>query len=177
MKYQIDKNQLDDFIKRVTRRRILIFMLKTLTILAILGYLVYNPTKNDFPILFFVFAITIVTIIFLIASHMKNARLRKQSNGEYLIDSCTLKHRIDSISTKEFKFDEIAIINQKSYGTILIQGTGWTKFNYLRPLSRRHPRRNYNIDDPDVIFIPTITSNYDELITMIKDAARKAMKL
>lgn len=171
IKYQVDKEQMDDYIKSFDKRRTTVFVIVTVAILSVQSFIAYN-LDNDFPFWLIVVVTVAISLAFYIGLRLANDRFKQLSNGQFFIDNSSLRFEgVDSL-TRNFKLDEIAVIHTKYSGTMILKGNGWTKFNYIRP-----KRAAYQPGDQDVIFIPTITSNYNELVNAIKQATKNAMKL
>jgi hypothetical protein len=99
---------------------------------------------------------------------------RKLSGGQYFIDHSSLKFEsIDNEFSRDFKLDEIAVIHPTKLGTTIARGDNETKFDYSTPKRRG----SFAVGKPDVIFIPTITTNYSELIDKIIESSPNAKKI
>ncbi|HET6225659.1 MAG TPA: hypothetical protein VFF27_05225 [Bacteroidia bacterium] len=99
-------------------------------------------------------------------------KLEQLAKANYYIEECSIKFQ-NGDQMIAFNMNEIAVFHQKHSGTYIVKGDGWTKINYIFP--KRNPR--YRIGNADTIFIPTITSNYDELTNHIYAEARNAFKI
>lgn len=171
-KYQVDKNQMDDYIKSLDKHRTTVFAIVTLVVLLLQTFIAFNLDR-DFPFWVFIIATVVILIAFYLGLRLANDKLKQLSNGQFFIDNSSLKlEGVDSL-TREFKLDEIAVIHKKYSGTLIVKGNGWTKFNYIRPKRTN----SYQIGGLNIIFIPTITSGYSDLVEIIKQTAKNAMKL
>lgn len=171
-KYQVDKDQMDDYIKSLDKRRTTVFVLVTLIVISIQTFIGYN-LDNDFPFWVLIIATIIISLAFYFGIRLANDKLKLLSNGRYFIDSSLLKFVGADSLTREFKLDEIAVVHKKYSGTLVVKGNGWTKFNYIRPKRTN----SYQLGGLDIIFIPTITSDYHDLVDTVKRTTPKAMKL
>ena len=171
-KYQVDNDKMKNYIKSLDKHRIFVFVIVTLIILT-MQFIIAYKLDNEFPFWLIIIATVIISVAFYFGLNQVNDKLKQTSNGQYFIDHQTLKFEtIDSL-TREFKLEEIAVIHKKYSGTMIVKGNVWTKFNYFRPKKTSL----YQIGGLDIIFIPTITSNYTDLVDNIKQAAPNAMKL
>lgn len=59
---------------------------------------------------------------------------------------------------KSFPYEDICVIDKKKFGTMIVKGNKWRKIDYYWP----------NIGSPvnnhDKIFIPSVTSSYNDII-------------
>lgn len=171
-KYQVDKNQMDDYIKSIDKRRTTAFIIVTLVVLILQSFIAYNLDR-DFPLWVLIIVTVIISAAFYIGLRLANDKLKQLSNGEYFIDNSLLKFEGAGSLTRVFKLEEVVVIHKKYSGTLVVKGNGWTKFNYIRPKRTN----SYQVGGLDIIFIPTITSNYTDLVDTIKQTAQNAMKL
>ena len=163
---------MDNYIKSLDKRRTTFFVIVTLVVVSMQTFIAYN-LDSDFPFWVIIIVTVIISVAFYVGLRLANEKLKQLSSGQYLIDNSLLKFEGNESLTREFKLDEIAIIHKKFSGTLVIKGSGWTKFNYIRPKRTN----SYQVGGLDIIFIPTITSNYLDLVDTIKQTARNAMKL
>ena len=161
---------MDDYIKALNKRRSFIFI-SILLIISTTLLIVYNVTIIQFIFLFITIQV-IGSLALYFGLQLGNSKFRQFSNGQYFVDNSTLKFVTPDDQIKQFQLDKIAVVHKTHSGTVLVKGDKWTKLNYIRP-----KRSGYQIDDPNVIFIPTITSNYTSLISVIKQTAMNSMKL
>lgn len=172
MKYQVDKNQIDSYIHNIDKRRIAVFAILTLVILSMQAWIAYS-LNNTFPFWLVIIITVIVLSAIYLGLRLANDKLKKLSNGQYFIDNTSLKFEDAEGLIREFNFTEIAIIHKKYSGTLVVKDSGLTKLNYFFP-KRTNP---YQPGEPNIIFIPAITSNYADLIKTIKQAAPNAIQL
>jgi len=168
--YQIESEKMNDYISSVNRRKA--FTLLPLVIIAVSfqGYISFK--KNDgTPVWLFILITIIISAALFFGISLFNKKLRRLSNGQFIVETDSIKFQTNDDLARDFKLEEIAVITKKYSGTYLIKGNGLTKINYIRP-----KRSAYQLGDQNVIFIPTITSNYDDLIERIKENSKNAMK-
>ncbi len=172
MKYQVDKNQIDSYIHNINKRRVIVFVILTLIIMTMQAFIAYN-LHNSFPFWLVIIIAVIISLAIYLGVRLANDKLKKLSNGKYFIDNRSLKFEDVEGLIREFDFAEIAIIHRKYSGTLIVKGNGLTRLNYFFP-KRNNP---YQAGEPNVILIPTITSNYAELINKITQAVPNAIQL
>lgn len=170
--YHVDKNQIDNYIKSLDKRRTSVFVVVTLVVLSMQTFIAYN-LDSDFPFWVLIIATVVIAVAFYFSLRHANDTLRQFADGQFYIDNSVLKFITTNSLTRQFNLDEIAVIHKKYSGTIVVKGNGWTKFNYIRPKRTN----SYQAGGLDVIFIPTITSNYTDLVDTIRQTAINAMKL
>jgi hypothetical protein len=95
-------------------------------------------------------------------------KLRKLADTEFVLTIDGITQSTSGKIERDFKFSEMAVVDKKKFGTTIIKGNWWTRFDHYRPTIPLQP------DDLKVIFIPTITTNYPELIDAIKQKRRSA---
>jgi hypothetical protein len=171
-KYQVDKDQMHDYLKSLDKRRTTVFVIVTLVVLSMQTFIAYNIDK-DFPFWVIIIATVVISVAFYFGLRLANDKLKQLSNGQYYIDNSLLKFEGSDSLKREFRLDEIAVIHKKYSGTLILKGNGWTKFNYIRPKRTN----SYQLGGLDIIFVPTITTNYIDLVDAIKQTSKNAMKL
>jgi hypothetical protein len=171
-KYQVDKDKMDDYIKSLDKRRTIVFGIVTLIVISIQTFIGYS-IDNDFPFWVLIIATIIISVAFYFGLKLANDKLKQLSSGQYFIDNTLLRFVGADSLTREFKLDEIAVVHRKYSGTLIVKGNGWTKFNYIRPKRTN----SYQLGGLDIIFIPTITSNYPDLVDTVKRTTPNAIKL
>ncbi len=171
-KYQVDEFQVDEYLKKWNKRRLIIYVLVISVILPITSLITYQETNTSTFLLYLLIMSVIIVVAFYFSLKYANSQIRQLTGGQYFIDDSIIKFQGSEKSDRKFNLDEIAVIHKRYSGTIIIKGNIWTKINYLRPKKSFYQVNHYN-----VIFIPTITTNYSELVNQVKKAAANAMKL
>ena len=97
-----------------------------------------------------------------------NKKLRNLAGTEFILTDNSLVQRSPNQTEKDFNLNEIAVVDKKKFGTTIIKGDWLAKVDYYRP-----KKSSYHLDDPKLIFIPSITTNYVELIETIKRSRRQ----
>ena len=115
----------------------------------------------------FLISIPLIVGAFLFGVKRWNNKLRTLAETEFVLTADALIQRNPNQVEKDFKFSEIAVAHKTKFGTTIIKGNWMTKINYYRP--KKTP---YQLDDPNLIFVPIITTNYAELIETIKQGRR-----
>lgn len=116
----------------------------------------------------FAFSIPLMFGAFLLSIKLWNHRLGKIVNAEFRFTSESFVQEIDNNPARQFSFSEIAVVHKQKFGTMVVKGNRWTKINYFRP-KKFSP---YDIDSANIIFIPSITTNYLELVETIVQKQR-----
>jgi hypothetical protein len=126
--------------------------------------------KINAPVGFWSFAFSIPLMIgaFVLSNKLWNDRLKKIVNAEFRLTADSLVQEIENNQIKKFMFSEIAVVDKQKFGTTIVKGNRWTKIDYYRP-KKFSP---YQIDSENVIFIPSITTNYTELVETIVQRKR-----
>jgi hypothetical protein len=170
--YKVENNLMDDYLTSLDRRRTFVFAVVTLIVLSIQVFIVYN-LDSYFPFWIFIIVTAIIAIAFYFSLRLVNDKLKQLAGGQYFLNNSSVKFLTVDNLTREFNLDDIAVIDKKYSGTLIVKGNSWTKFNYIRPKRTN----SYQIGELDIIFIPTITSNYAELVEKLKQRTKNAMKL
>lgn len=171
-KFYIDKNKMPPFIKMVTIRSSIVFTIVILLLFSIIIIPMQNM-EPDLPFWTF-FIIGLVTVLaFCLGIYLSNKNLYQLAEGKFSIENNILKFHFANEHVTEINLNQIAVINKYYHGTMIVKGNNWTIFFYLWP--KRSSR--FGVGGPDIIFIPSITSNYMELVLEIKKGAKNAMKL
>lgn len=143
----------------------------TASIIFVIVYsmLTYISIKQDAPdgLWSFLFSVPIVIIAFVLSIKRWNNKFRELSDTEFILTTTNLTQKTSNKKEKNFDLIEIIVVDKKKFGTTIIKGNWWTKIDYYRP--KKTP---YELDDANLIFIPSITPNYAELIDTIKQAKR-----
>ncbi len=169
--YCVDKSLMEDYIKSLDKRRAIVFIIMILVAFLLQGFIAYN-LDNDFPFWVIIIAAVVIAVAFYFSLRLANDQLKQLSGGSFYLDKSILKFIAADNLIRQFNLDEIAVIHKKYSGTMVVKGNGWTKFNYIRP-----KKSAYQVMQHNVIFIPTITSNYVDLVDKIEQTAKNAMKL
>ncbi len=170
--YRVDETLIDDYIKRLNKQRWIVL----LTVMSFIFPLFILSYYGDIgPLILFIFFVTGVIIAgsFYFGLNYKNEKDKLFFNVEFFIDESTIKCQPVEKPSLEFKLTDLAVIDVKKARTILVKGSNWTKINYRLP--KKHSP--YQIGFPGVMYIPDITSNYQELIDLIKASAVNASKI
>lgn len=113
----------------------------------------------------YLFSAPIILLAFVFGLKRWNTGLGKLANTEFILTHESLIQKTPDQTEKKFEFSKIVIIDEQKFGTNIVIGNWLTKLNYHRPKKTPYP-----LDDPQLIFIPTITSNYNELIELLNQA-------
>ncbi len=142
------------------------FSIIAVIVFSMLTFILY---KQDalYGLWSFLFSIPLATGAFIYGVKWWNDKLRELSDTEFILTATSLTHKTPNQTEKNFDFLEIAVLDRKKLGTTIIKGNWLTKINYYIP--KKIP---YQLDDPKLIFIPSITTNYSELIDTLKKAKR-----
>jgi hypothetical protein len=170
--YHVDKEQVGDYIKSRGKRSTTVFVIVGIVIISLQTFN-GKSLDGDFPFGVMIIGAIIISIAFYIGNRSTNNKLKQLSDGKFFIDQSLITFEAADGKTKVLKLDEIAVIHKKHYGTIVIKGNGWTNFHYLRPKKTS----GFELENQNVIFIPTITSNYTELLDKLMHNATNAMKI
>jgi hypothetical protein len=121
----------------------------------------------------FYLVVALISVAFYYSLRFTNNKLKQLAGGHYFIDNSVLKFESLTGLTRAFKLEEIVVIHKKYAGAMVVKGNSWTKLNYIRPKRGN----SYQLGGSNTIFIPTITTNYTDLIGKINHAAPNVMKL
>jgi hypothetical protein len=162
--YQVDGHKMDAYLKKrsVSVLKACSFVVAFISIIITVYLYKINAIRGASS---FLFSIPLVIYATILGVRKWNQKLRNYSNTEFLLTANGISQRALGKVERDFKFSDIAVINKMKFGTTIVRGNWTTWFHYYGP--RSVP---YRLGNPDVIFIPSITSNYSELITTIKRA-------
>ncbi|TAM97797.1 MAG: hypothetical protein EPN39_10490 [Chitinophagaceae bacterium] len=163
---------MDDYVQTLNKRGVIRFSIVTILILASQTLIAYR-LDNDFPFWVMIIISIIIAGAFYFGLRLGNDKLSQLAGASFFIDNNIIKQQTANNVITQLKLSEIAIINKKYSGTILVKGGVLTRIDYMRP-KKTSP---YQIGSPDTIFIPSITSNYWELVDKIKELSTQAAKL
>ena len=170
-KYQVDEILMDEYLKKWNKRRLIVYVLVISVILTLTLSITYQNSNSSTFLMYLLLMSVIIVVAFYFSLKYANSQIRQLTGGQYFIDDSLIRVQGTEKSDREFNLNEIAVIHKKYSGTIIIKGNIWTKINYLRPKKSFYQVNHYN-----VIFIPTITTNYIELVDRVKKSAANAMK-
>jgi hypothetical protein len=164
IKYKVDGKQIDKYLKK---RSIYVSITSALIVLVVISNFTFILIKQNAPngLWSFLFSIPVIIGAFVYGTIRWNNKLRGLAETEFILTTTSLTQKIPNQAEKIFSFPEIAVLDKKKFGTTIIKGNWWTKIDYYRPKNIA-----YQVDDPKVIFIPSITTNYSELISILKQA-------
>lgn len=163
-KYQVDEQQMDGYLKNRFISVSITFSIIIGVLLSLFAFILFKQ-QALVGLWSFLIAMPIITIAFIFGVRQWNDKLRKLSGTEFILTSNSLVQKIPNEVEKGFNVSEIAVIDKKKFGTTIIKGNWLTRINYYRP-----KKSAYQLNDPNLIFIPSITTNYNELINSIKQA-------
>ena len=167
-KYKVDNNLLEDYLRMVVKKRIYYFLVVLIIVIPAQAFIAYRM-DNDFPLItWMVVIILVILVAFMVGVRFYIDKLKQFVDAQYFIDDETISQQKSNNDNRNFKFNRIAVVQKISAGTIIVKGGMLTKINYYRP-----KRGSYQVDSSDVIFIPTITTNYADLIYRIKKLRKK----
>jgi hypothetical protein len=161
----VDGHQVDEYLKRRFISVTITFVTATAIILAMLAFIFYKQAPKG--LWSFLFSVPLIAGAFLLGVKRWHNKLRKLADTEFILTVDSIVQTTQNQIERHFKFSEIAVVNKMKFGTTIVKGNWLTVINYYRP--KRTP---YQPDDPTLIFIPSITTNYAELIQTIKQARR-----
>jgi hypothetical protein len=168
--YHVDNGLIEGYIKKSGKRQFYLFFTVIVCIVTFQSLITYQYA-SDAPRLFIIgVAIMMCAIALFFSIRLLGNKLRTFAGASYVIERDLLSQQTPGNKAKHFKFNEIAVIHEKSYGTLIVKGGKLTKLNYYRP-KRNNP---YPVDSANVIFVPTITTNYSGLIERIKQLTKAA---
>jgi|694.fasta_scaffold23665_3 hypothetical protein len=163
-KYKVEEIRMSEYLKK---RFIYVSIKATflmVTAFSMLTFVLYKQNAID-GIWSYLFSAPIILIALVIGLIRWNTQLSKLTNTEYILTNDSLTQKAPFQSEKNFKFSTIVVIDEQKFGTNIVKGNWLSKINYYRP--KKSP---FQINDPQLIFIPSITSNYNELIELLKQA-------
>ena len=165
-KYKVDSQQMDKYLRD---RFISVSITATILVVIVFSMLTFILIKQNAPdgLWSFLFSVPIIIGAFVFGVKRWNNKLRNLADTEFILTTTSLIQKTPNQAEKSFDFLEIAILDKKKFGTKIIKGNWLTKIDYYRP--KKIP---YQLDDPKLIFIPSITRNYSELIDTLKQARR-----
>jgi hypothetical protein len=157
---------MDEYLKKRLISTAITFCIIVIIIVSMFAFILYKQ-QSLAALWSFTVSIPLMIWAFLVAVNRWNNDLRKLAGTEFiLMDDCIAQSSEGKID-KSFKFTEIAVVNKRKFGTTLVKGNWLTKVNYYRP-----KRTTYRLGSEQVIYIPEITTNYSELVDIIKQRLR-----
>jgi len=165
-KYQVDGQQMDEYLKSRFISVSITFSIIAISVLSILIFIFYKQQALQG---LWSFAISVPLMIFAFVFGVKrwHDKLRKLSDAEFILTKSSLIQKFPNHTDKEIDFLQIAVVDKKKFGTTIMKGNLITRIDYYRP-----KKSTSQLDDPNLIFIPSITTNYSELIDTIKQARK-----
>jgi hypothetical protein len=159
-KYIVDGQQMEPYLKSRFISVVITCSIVVTIVLAMLSYNFYKQSpKGPWSLLF---SVPLIIGAFLFGVRRWHNKLRRLSGTEFLLTSYGITQtRLNQVE-RDISFSEMAVVDKKKFGTTILKGNGWTKIDYYRP------KRPYQLDDPRLIFVPSITTNYAELIEKLK---------
>jgi hypothetical protein len=157
---------MDEYLKN---RFISVSITASILVVSVFSMLTFILIKQNAPdgLWSFLFSVPIIIGVFVFGVKSWNNKLRDLADTEFILTTTSLIQKSPKQTEKNFDFVEIAVLDKKKFGTTIIKGNWWTKIDYYRP-----KKSSYQLDDPKRIFIPSITTNYSELIDTLKQAKR-----
>jgi len=146
------------------------FSIIVLFTMTMLGFIFYKQAGVN-GLWSFLFSIPLLVTAFLYGVNRGHNKLRKLTDSEFILKEDFIIQMKQNQVERVFGFSEIAVIDKRKFGTTILKGNMWTKVDYYRP--KRSP---YQLDDPKLIFVPSITTNYSELIEIVKQQRRLKRK-
>jgi hypothetical protein len=166
LKYLVDGQHMDEYLRNRFIATTITFSIIAVVVLLMFSFILYKLQAPE-GLWSFLISVPIITGAFLFGVKTWNNKLLKLSDTEFILTNNSLVQKAPNQAEKEFAFSEIAVVDKKKFGTTLIKGNWLTKIDYYRP-----KKVSYQLDDPKLIFIPSITTNYSELIDTLKQARR-----
>jgi hypothetical protein len=165
-KYQVDELQMDEYLHSRFISVAITFSIIIVIILSVFTFILYKQEALA-GLWSFLISVPIITAAFIFGVKRGDDKLRKLSDTEFILTNSGLIQKAPNQVEKDFDFSEIAVMDKRKFGTTIIKGNWLTRINYYRP-----KKSAYQLDDPKLIFIPSITTNYSELIATIEQARR-----
>jgi hypothetical protein len=163
MEYYVDKERLETFVKDWKRsqwlRFVIIFSICLIWVVAVAQY-----SKTEIPARVYLIMIPISCAAFFLGITSMASDMRRFAGSRYFLDLSSGTIRSEGVEPRSFAFGNIIKMDRNRYGTVLVKGK---RLFGLRFPNRR--RRYYHFRNSDILFIPSVTSNYEELISRIKD--------
>jgi hypothetical protein len=168
IKYKVDGKQMDEYLKN---RFISVSITVSILVVIVFSMLTFILIKRNAPdgLWSFLFSVPIIIGAFVFGVKRWNNKLRDLTDTEFILTTTSITQKTPNQAEKNFDFLEIAVLDKKKFGTTIIKGSYWAKIDYYRP--KKTP---YQLDDPKLIFIPSITTNYSELIDTLKQLKRQS---
>lgn len=165
-KYRIDGQKMDEYLKSRFKSASITFSIIATIVLSILTIILYkrHALKGLWS---YLISIPVMIGAFVFSVKKWNNDLLNLTDTEYILTTNSLIQKTPNQIEKKINFLEIAVLNKKKFGTTIIKGNWLTKIDYYRPKKSAH-----HFDNPNHIFIPSITTNYLELIDIIEKAKR-----
>ncbi len=169
IKYKVDGKQMEEYLKN---RFISVSINASIILVIVFSMFTFILIKLNAPdgLWSFLFSIPIIIGAFVFGVKKWNNKLRDLADTEFILTTTSLTQKSPNQAEKSFDFLEIAVLDKKKFGTTIIKGNWWAKIDYYRP--KQIP---YQLDDPKLIFIPSITTNYSELIDTLMQAKRPSL--
>jgi len=127
-----------------------------------------NGIRTLMIILIIIGLFTISLIKYSISLFIKD--LKKITKSSIILNNTSIIQ--DLLEIKEFSYSEISVIHKRKFGLMILRGRFLRKIDYLRP--KRSPA---GILDSNVIFIPSIINNYDDIVYHLVQNCNNAMKI
>ena len=162
MQYLIDPIQLQLYLAKRFKRMMITSGIIIVLIVANFAYIMYKRDELDAMWTFCVSVPWMYGALWL-GITLWNKKLSKLAGTEFILAENSLVQKTVNGATKQFNYSEIAVISKTTMGTDIVKGNWLTKVDYYRP-----KKSSYKADDPNLIFIPTVTTHYKELIQQLK---------
>jgi hypothetical protein len=165
--YRVDGLKMDEYLKK---RFIFVTVRFAFIITAVLLLLAFNSYKQQGTAGLWVFLASapLIAGAFFFGVRRWHDKLRKLADAEFSLTIDSITQSNSGKIERDFKFSEMAVVDKKKFGTTIVQGNWRARFDHYRPTRPLQP------DDLKLIFIPTITTNYSQLIDAIKQKRRSA---
>ncbi len=165
-KYKVDGQFINEYLKSRFISVSITFSIIVVMILSMFTFILYKQHALDGRWSFLI-SVPIMIGAFVFGVKRRNNKLRSFADTEYILTTTNLTETAPNQVEKKFDFLEIAVLDKKKFGTTIIKGNWLTIIDYYRP-----KKGSYQLDDPKLIYIPSITTNYSELIDTLKKAKR-----
>jgi hypothetical protein len=165
-KYSVDGQQMEKYLKTRFISVSITFSIAMLFIMTMLGFNFYKSIGIE-GLWILLFSLPVLATAFLYGVKRWHDKLRELADNKFILTEDRIIRIKGNQIERAFFFSEIAVIDKKKFGTAILKGGIWTKIDYYRP--KRSP---HQLDDPKLIFVPIITTDYLELIEKLKEAKR-----
>lgn len=163
--FMVNENEFDSYLKSVHKRRLISSSLIFVVIVSLMSTITHS-NDSSFPIIYFISILFFSALLY--GLKLGEKTFEKFKNATYTITKDELILSSTKLGSRSIAFNQIAVIHKHYIGTTIVKGGLLTKLNYYRP---KTPATS--IDFEDRIFIPSMTTNYEELIGKIKSNSQQ----